>query len=233
MIQGTAPTPERVRARWRTPTRRVGWVLGVGLALLAPMCGRVAWEGRAELSRAEAARELEDLELEIEHLGRAARWRAPVLGHDEQAIARLVEIGEEREATGEDGTSDALVAYREARGSLLATRSWGVPQPELFDDLNHRIARLMAEQERRFGTDVGGEGDPEAYHYGLLGEVPGGDPIRGNLAALAFVAWIGAAVGFVLRGIDEDGKLRAKAAVRWGSAFVVLLGAWALLLRMA
>jgi hypothetical protein len=221
------------RPRWRAPLRGVAWAAVVAGCVLAPMCARVAWEGRAELDRAAAAREREDIELEIEHLGRAARWRAPVLGHDEQAIARLVEIGEAHEALGEDGTATALVAYREARGALLSTRSWGVPQPERFDDLNDRIARLMAEQERRFGTDVGGEGDPEGYHRRLLGEVPGGDTTRGNLAALAFVGWLAAAIGFVLRGIDEDGRLRARAAVRWGLVFLLLLVAWAVLLRTA
>jgi hypothetical protein len=211
--------------------------VGLGLGLVAvfgaPVLVRVAWEGRAELQRADAAEADGDTEAEIEHLGRAARWRMPILGHDETAIDRLLVIGTNAESEGDDGRQTALVAYREVRRALLATRTWGVPQREVFDDVNQRIATLMAEQEADFGTDVGGTGDPYTYHLKLLQEVPGPDPWRANVAALAFLGWIVATAGFVLRAIDAKGHLRPKSAVRWGAASVLLLAAWAVLLRFA
>jgi hypothetical protein len=224
-------TPEV--SRTRRVLRRLAFALGIAAALVIPVGVRVAWEGRAELDLADVAAEEEDVDAELEHLGRAARWRMPVLGHDEAAIDRLLQLGTDAEARGDDGRQTALAAYREIRGALLATRTWGVPQRDVFDDVNVRIATLMAEQEADFGTDVGGIGDPYAYHLGLLDEVPGPDPWRGNFAAIAFVGWIAATIGFVLRGIDARGHLRPKSAVRWGVAALALLAAWAVLLRYA
>jgi hypothetical protein len=223
--------PEANRAR--RVLRRVGIALGIASALVIPVGVRVAWEGQAELDLADVAAEEEDVDAEIEHLGRAARWRMPVLGHDEAAIDRLLQVGTDAESRGDDGRQTALAAYREIRGALLSTRTWGVPQRDVFDDVNVRIATLMTEQEADFGTDVGGSGDPYAYHLGLLDEVPGPDPWRGNFAAIAFIGWIAATVGFVLRGIDARGHLRPKSAVRWGIAALALLAAWAVLLRYA
>lgn len=217
----------------RSWLRRLAWVAVVVVAFGAPLSIRVAWEGRAELEQAQRAKAAGDIDLQIEHLGRAARWRIPLFGHDEEALQNLVDIGTESEVQGEDGSQRALAAYREARRAILATRTWGVPDPETFDHVNERIARLMADQEERFGTDVSLSGDPYAYHLGLLQEVPGPDPWRANLAALAFAAWLFATGGFVMRSLDSRGRLIPKPAVRWGLCSVLLLLAWVLALRFA
>jgi hypothetical protein len=201
--------------------------------VLTPLAVRVAWEGHAELEAAEQARAEELLAQEIEHLGRAARWRLPVASHDEIALERLLVIGEEQEALGDAGIQTALMAYREVRRALLATRSWGIPHEDLFARANQRIAALMAIQERAFGTDLSGRGEQEAYHLELLERVPGPDPLRANLAALAFIAWIVASGGFVLRALDAHGRLRPRPALRWGAASLLLLIAWMVLLRFA
>src|SRR5690606_20047247 len=125
-----------------------------------------------------------DPETQIEHLGRAARWRVPGLGHDEQAIDALMDLGAQAETQGERGGQRALTAYREVRRALLGTRGLWVPQSDRFHQANERIAVLMAAQEERFGTDVGGQGDPYSYHLGLLEEVPGPVPGRSLAAAL-------------------------------------------------
>jgi hypothetical protein len=231
--EAPADTRPAAPARTKVLLRRVALIAGAAAALAIPVGLRVAWEGRAELDLADLAAEDEDVDAEIEHLGRAARWRIPVLGHDEEAIDRLLIIGTDAESRGGEGRQTALAAYREARGALLSTRTWGVPQRDVFDDLNTRIATLMAEQEADFGTDVGGTGDPYTYHLALLDEIPGPDPWRANFAALAFVGWIVATVGFVLRAIDARGHLRPRSAVRWGVAALLLLAAWAVLLRYA
>lgn len=226
-------TGEAPRSRLRSLLRRSGWVVLLSIVVAVPLVLRVGWEGRAELAQAERAAIDDDVDLEIEHLGRAARWRLPGLSHDEKALGRLVAIGEAQERRGSDGTQMALAAYREARRALLATRAWGVPHPEVLADVNQRIARLMARQEAELGTDVSGSGDPYAYHLELLQEVPGPDPVRGNLAALSFVAWLVATGGFILRGLDAQGRVRSRPALRWGGASLLLLLAWTLLLRLA
>ncbi len=221
-----APTVGRGR-RWR---RRVVVTLLLTVLVLVPLCGRVAFEGHAELERADEAASAGDVDGEILHLGRAARWRAPVLAHDETARDRLMVIGREAEAEGVDRDHVALAAYREVRRALLATRTFSVSDPDQLQEANAAIARLMAAQEERFGTDVGGGGDPEAWHLERLSEMPGPVPWRASVAALAFVLWLGATVGFVTRGLDAAGRLRPKAAVRWGVASLVLLLTWAWML---
>lgn len=202
-------------------------VLGVAAAavLIAVPVGVRAWvDGRAAL---EQALSTEALDLRIERLGHAARWRMPLASHDEEALDALVELGEESEPTA------SLAAYREARRALLATRAWGLADPQRFEMLNERIATAMAAREEVERTDVGGLGDPYAYHLQLLMREPGPEPMRAGLAAWAFVAWLGALVGFVGRGLDTRGKLQPRPATRWGLAVLLLLAAWTVLLATA
>jgi hypothetical protein len=220
-------------ARGRVLLRRIVWAFLLLFGVLIPLSVRVVWEGRAELEAADRARGEELLTQEIEHLGRAARWRLPIASHDEIALHRLLAIGEDQEALGDDGIQTALMAYREVRRALLATRSWGIPHEDLFAQANQRIAVLMAIQERDFGTDLSGRGEQEAYHLELLERVPGPEPVRANLAALAFVGWLVASGGFVLRALDAHGRLRPRPALRWGGASLLLLVAWMVLLRFA
>lgn len=203
------------------------------MAVVVPIVLRVAYEGRAELAAADEARAQGDSAGEIEHLGRALRWRLPVADHDERALERLWSIGREQEQQGPEGRGQALAAYRELRSGLLATRVWSVPQRERWEAANERIAVLMAEQEREQGTDLSGTGDPEAFHRAVLAREPGPEPIRGNLAALAFVGWVVCGVGFVLRGLGPRGRLRPRPALRWGLGGLLCLLAWAVLLAGA
>lgn len=205
--------------------RRV--VLGGALVcvmVVVPMAVRAAVEGRAALDE---ALNTDDIDLRIERLGHAARWRMPLASHDEQALDALVAIGERG-----DGEA-SLAAYREARRALLGTRAWGVSDPARFEMLCERIATAMAAREEADASDVGGQGDPYAYHLQLLQDVPGPDPLRAGGAAWAFVGWVVATVGFVGRGLDDKGRLRPKPATRWGLAALVLLAVWTVLLATA
>lgn len=192
--------------------------------VVVPVAVRVAVDGRAALQEALAT---EDPELRIERLGHAARWRMPIATHDEDALDALVAIGERGEPT------QSLAAYREARRAMLSTRAWGLSDPARFEMLCERIAAAMALQEEADRTDVGGQGDPYAYHLQLLQKVPGPDPLRAGLAAWAFAGWLVALVGFVGRGLDARGKLQPRPATRWGLASMLLLVTWAVLLATA
>lgn len=221
------------RAQLRAGLVRLVWVVGIALAVLAPLGLRAAWEGRAEMEAARRAAASADLQGQILHLGRAARWRMPLARHDDEAIDALMSLGEQLEARGEEGRMDALRAYREARRALLATRSWGVPEPESFERANARIAALMALQEADYSSDLSGEGEQEAWHLERLSEVPGPRPGLANAAALSFVAWVVAVVGFVVFAIDAQGRVRARPAVRWGVVALALMVGWMVLTRVA
>ncbi|MEE9384838.1 MAG: hypothetical protein V3V08_15655 [Nannocystaceae bacterium] len=226
--------PSCTNERWRARLRRAGRGARVcalfACAVLAPVMGRVVWEGRAELTQAKEMEVYGTFDDYVLHLGRAARWRMPVFDHDEQALERLMSLGAEHEMLGPEGTDNALIAYREARRALLATRAWAVADPDTLRRANQRIAGLMAAQERGFEMDLSGTGQQEAYHLELLATSPGPDPMRGRLAAFIFVAWAFAGVGFVLTGLDAQGRLRVPQATRWGSACLLLLGLWVYLM---
>ena len=224
-----AATPTERRRGWRRPVI----ALAALAAALVPVAARVVVEGRAELAAADEARAAGDLDAELEHLGRALRWRMPGSGHDEDALERLWALGQAHEVRGAEGRDVALAAYRELREGLLATRAWGIPHRERWEAANDRIAALMAAQERDNGTDVSGTGDPEGFHRALLSRVPGPDPIRGNLAAVAFAGWVVCTAGLLLQGLGPRGRLRPRPALRWGLGAVLCLVVWAVLLATA
>ena len=219
MSEATAPTPPSApapapsgpgRRRWLVSA----WVLGGGLSLLVPIAGRVLVDGRAELAAAAEARAAGDGEAEIRHLGRAARFRLPLADHDERALARLAELGR-----GGDSTL-ALTAWRELRGALIGTRVVGVSDPGLLAEADAAIVERMADEAARAGAPVARERWAAELDEDL-------EPrSRSLLAATALVAWLGACVGLVVRGIDRKGRLDPVPARRWGVAVLLTLIAW-------
>lgn len=212
----------------RRPGARRGVIAVLFVALcVAPIVGRVAMEARAELSLADEAARAGDLDGEVIHLGRAARWRLSGLPYHQRAIDKLMALAAAHEAAEEDETSRALACLREVRRALISTRHVTIPSPELLDEVNGRIATLMARQEYQLGMNTGTEAEVRAWHIERLESGPA--PSRAWVAAVAswsFVGWVLAAIGFLLWGIDARGRLRGKQAVRWGAAFMVLLVTW-------
>ena len=192
------------------------------LGVAAPLLLRASWEGAAELAQADAAAERGRVDLEIVHLGRAARWRAPLASHDEVALTRLLAIADTAAAIG-DGTQTALLARREARAALLATRTWEPTDAAMLAAVDREIAVAMAAQELVFGTDLSGRGESEAYHLALLEQAPRGDGTWALSAALAIVV---AALGLIV-AVPETGRVRGAAlAVCWAIALGLATLAW-------
>lgn len=211
--------------RVRIAARGLAWTV----AFAVPVVARAWIDARAELGEADAAATSGDADGEIEHLGRALRWRLPLSDVDDVALARLFAIGEAAEV--DDDRVLALAAYREARGGLIATRVFAVPHADARAQLDLRIARLMADQERRFGTDSANGADLEAHHLALLSDTPGPDPVRATIAAATFVAWVVASLAVLWRGVDGNGRARPRAAVLLGLTSVACLVAWTIAWR--
>ena len=172
---GEATEPRRSGGPWRRRGVTAGIVV---VAVALPLWLRAGIDGAAQLRAADEAAAEGSFDREVEHLGRALRWRAPLWSHDEQALERLWAIGEAQQARGAEGRAGALAAYRELRRGLLATRAWGIPHRERWEEANARIAGLMAEQERALGLDASGDGDPVGLAHGL--EEPLRRPRRGH-----------------------------------------------------
>ena len=203
--------------------RALALVLLVLAAILGPIALRALVEGRAELAEADAATTSEQA---IVHLGRAARWRLPLASHDEQARARLEQIAQAAEAAQDDAL--ALVAWRELRGALLGTRSWAIVDAEQLERANLGIVRAMVAQARAAGENESGEVESGQRWLAELEAPPASDDRATRLGAIWFALWCATTIGFVLRGIDPDGRSRRRPALVWGLSSLALLLAWIL-----
>lgn len=204
--------------------QRLGYVRLVYGALALVVIGSLlvrAWlDGRAQLREADAMAEAGDLDGEIRHLGRAARWRVPLAEHDELARARLREIAERETEAGHVGV--ALVAWRELRSAIVATRTIDVDDHELLAAANTEIVSLMVLEAREAGSTA----DSARWAAELDDDPVGRSRARSLSAAACFAAWLVACIGFFMRGIDGKGRLEPRLALRWGAAVLMLLVAW-------
>jgi hypothetical protein len=213
---------ERAKATGDDGSKLVRRLAYVALALLVigSLFVRAWLDGRAQLREADAMAEAGDLDGEIRHLGRAARWRLPIAEHDELARARLREIAERETEAGH--VSVALIAWRELRSAILATRTIDVVDPELLEVANTQIVQLMVAEAREAGSTA----DGERWAAELDEDPQGTSRGRSLTAAACFAAWLVACIGFFMRAIDGKGRLEPRLALRWGAAVLVLLVAW-------
>jgi hypothetical protein len=179
----------------------------IGLALLAIVTVRVVWSSRTEWKAAQSSMG-EEQRL---HLSRAARLYAPGNPWSRRALDSLVAIGRA-------GGPDALDAWRKVRSAILATRSIYTPHPELLDEANAQIAELMAAAEP---ATRGSHEERKAWHAARLAQ-DDAPSVGWTLIALAgLAAWIGCALGFALRGLDEHDRLRKRPAILWAAGVAV------------
>jgi hypothetical protein len=173
--------------------------------LLAIVTVRVVWSSHGEWRAAQAA----SGDDEIAHLGRAARLYAPGNPYSRRAVEKLAAIARE------DATR-ALPAWREARSAILATRSFYTPHRALLDEANARIAELMADAELQSGAQKS-RSSARAWHAARLAQDES-PSVAWTLVALAgLAAWIGCALGLLLRGIGDDDRLRPRPALAWAA----------------
>jgi hypothetical protein len=198
-------------------TRRLAYA-SLALFVVAALLVRAWLDGRAQLREADAMARAGDLDGEIRHLGRAARWRLPLAEHDELARARLRELAERE--TEADHVPEALAAWRELRSALLATRTIDVVDPEQLAVANAAIVELMVQEAHATGSPA-----DSARWAAELDEDPTSRG-RSLSAAACFTAWLVACIGFFIQAIDGKGRLEPRPALRWGAAVLVLLVAW-------
>lgn len=216
----------------RAAVTRAALRVAIVVALLfAAIAVRVVSSAKAELEVAEKHAHEGDADAALVHYRRAARWYAPFSPYHVQALAALGRMGAEAEQQGE--VDRALAAYRAVRSSVLAARSFYVPEPARLDAANKRIAALMAGLPPP-QMDAGKSREQlEREHLALLEHDP--DPQLGwtLLLLLGFVGWVSGAFVFSVRAIDgEDRFIRAE-ALRWGSLIAVGFALFVLGMAMA
>jgi hypothetical protein len=206
-------------------------VVALASLLFGTLAARVVYSAHTELDAAAHAADGGDVDLAIAHYRRAARFYLPGSPYHVAALDQLAAIGHAAETAGD--VTRALSANRSIRGSILAARSFYVPEQERLAAADRVIARLMSEQPAP-GMDAG-KTKAQLYseHLALLEASPDPNLFWTFVLLAGFAAFVCAAFAFSLRAIDDDDRLIKPAALRWGSVIVVGLALFALGLSLA
>jgi hypothetical protein len=203
----------------------VPWAIVVIVALVA-IVSRVVWSSHAELEAGREAYQRGDREAAVFHLKHAAHWYAPGNPFVTKALQELRQIARQAEMEGQ--TELALASYRAIRTSCLGTRSFYTPHSERLREANQRIANLLARQPAAPMDRTKTATQRREAQERMLERIEQPSPFWSFVVGLGFLLWIGAAVGFILRGVDDELHLVRGPAVIWSVAFVAGLGLWIL-----
>jgi hypothetical protein len=206
-------------------------VLAFAALAFGTLGARVVYSARVELDAAHHAAESGDTDQAIAHYRRAARNYLPGSPYHVTALDQLSNLGRAAEAAGDE--IRALAAFRAIRGSIMAARSFYVPERERLAAADRKIATLMAEQAAP-GMDAGkSKAQLYAEHLALLEASPDPNLLWTVLLLAGFAAFVGATFAFSARAIDDEDRLIYREALRWGALIVVGFGLFALGLTLA
>lgn len=209
----------------------VGRAIGVVLVVILVLSVKVLGSSRAELREADRARQSGELEIAVSHYRRAARWYLPIQPFADEALDRLLEIGDEAEASGDRVL--ALASFRSVRAAIMSSRSAWIPDGERLARADARIAALMASGEVPAVDAALSEDERAALYLAMLEEDR--DPVLGwaLLALLGFFSWVAGAYLVFTRALDQDDHFVDGELKKWGTLFVVGMGLFALGLSLA
>lgn len=200
-------------ARFSKVVRPLAAALALGGVCVAMVAARVVWSSRVEWAAAQAS----SAQARLVHLGRAARMYAPLNPYSQRALDELA-------ATARRGGASELVAWREVRSAILATRSFYTPRAELLGEANDRIAQLMADLETsaapRAGRPPSGV-EARRWHAARLAEDHAPRVGWTLVALLGLFGWVSSAAGFCLVGLDAEERLRRRPALLCGVGVVL------------
>ncbi len=198
-------------------------VVGVLSAILAV---RAVTSSRSELTRGDALRAAGDVDGAILAYRRAARWYAPGNPFVPEALDRLAAVAGDAGAAGV--RARALAAWRSVHGAIESTRSVYVPHEDRLRAARDAIARLVGE-----GAPPGRAAATRRQTLGRL-RAPARPGLGWTLLALAgWIAWTGGAFAFAQRALDEEDRIRGRAARLWGTIVVVGFGLFVIGLSLA
>ena len=206
------------------PGRR-GRVIAVVVIALLMVILRVGAMSHAELGRGDEALAAGDEAEALRHYEAAAHAYLPGSPWVERSLTALWQLGEARLSRGD--RQGALAAWSAIRGASLGARGLYTPNEAWLDRANQAIAELwLTEPGAAWPSPDASPEERRAEVWRALAPVAAPSPAWSLVVVLAFLGWVGGAVGFILRGFDVAGALRRPAALRWGGAVVALFTLW-------
>lgn len=209
-------TDVQPRVRLASLLARLGVLAALVLALVTT---RVVWSSRVEWHVAQSRLRAGDHAQAIDHWGRAARLYAPANPYSSRSRQALAAVATEAEVAGD--STLALSAWRELRSSILATRSFYTPAKQQLNQANSQIARLAALAEAPAPDAAPNLEARQRWHAELLARDDAPSVAWTLVALLGLIGWIAAAIGLLWRGLDDQDRLRTRAAAAWGAGILV------------
>jgi hypothetical protein len=211
---------------WR---RQVVIVLaGVVVALLV-VAVRLLVDARSAYQNGAVAEQRGDTAEAIRYYLEAGRLYVPGSPFTRNAIDRLDAIAAACIAKSDYNT--ARSALEAERSALLGTRSFYTPNAARLPGIERRLSRLLAATEEH-GAPVAFE-ERAKWHAERLAERPWPKTSLVLLALLGLGLWLGSAIGFFRKGVDESLRLKRLPAIVTGVGFVIGLGLFLVCLRLA
>lgn len=112
--------------------------------MLAMVWGRAYWQGSQQYNEGEVNFAQGNFNLAITNYATSIHMYTPLGGYVDKSAARLWEIGEGYEKSGQYDW--AIISYRELRSSFYAVRSFYTPHKDWIQRSEKRIDELLALQ---------------------------------------------------------------------------------------
>jgi hypothetical protein len=194
------------------------------ILLLSALYVRVIVESHRSFARGEEALRNADVGGAVAHFETGASWEAPFNPMTGKARERLWQIGRKAEL---DGDMDlALAAYRALRSSIMAARSFMVPDGQRLAEVDRRISALMARSPSTQGFKGKSLDGLRRLHIEALA-VPARPASAWLIVLLSgFVLWTGAVAYFLLAGLGPALTIARPPCLRSLAAFLAGLALW-------
>jgi hypothetical protein len=191
---------------------------------------KTIYGARQEFAHGEEAYARGAYDIAITHYERAIKWYTPFSTTVQMAVERLWHLGTEAETRGDWPL--ALEAYQSLRASLYAVQSFYVPYQSWIPKSEARIAPLLAktkaaaeQAEDKLAQDTARFAMQLQRHEGAyLG--------WSILVEIGFLGWVGATVGLIRYGVDEQGNFARQQGLLWGSLLAIFFALWLVSMRL-
>jgi hypothetical protein len=216
---------------WRAGAKLGVRVLAVAAVISAVLAVRVLISSHAELTEADRLREAGEVDAAIPRYRRAAAWYVPGNPYREEALARLVGIGQAAEDEGD--VERALAAWRGVRAAVMTARSAIGPRDRRLSEADARLAELMS---RVPPTSADAELSAAARRARFARELaadPRPSPLWSLAVLLGFATWVLSLTVIALRGFDGEDRVRRRVVQAWGGGFILGFGLFVLGLLLA